>query len=357
MDMEGVAKQNVPIAHWGYQASGVDDDLTVKANRDGYQRIELRPRRLIDVSHTDIKVDLLGTTYNLPIFICPTGGHKMFHPDGEEGTARAAKAKGAMQILSTVASTGIEAVVAARGGPVWYQMYAPSKWEGGVDVMLKRVEAAGTPVVALTVDLTGGRNTETYRRARRLDTRDCSLCHDGEPGGGLDTRPMFKGIDLKTMRISPPNLDWTFVDRLKKSTKMKVVIKGLETHEDAKLAVEHGVDGILVSNHGGRSAESLRPTIASLPEVVEAVGGRVPIFMDGGIRRGTDALKALALGARAVGIGRPYLWGLGAFGEAGVERVLEILQAELLLAMRQCGVPTLASINRTVVAPANQLGF
>ena len=156
------------------------------------------------------------------------------------------------------------------------------------------------------------------------------------------------------MPINPNTMDWAFVERLKKSTKMKLILKGLETGEDAKLAVEHGVDGILVSNHGGRAAESLRPTIFSLPEVVDAVGGRIPVFVDGGIRRGTDALKALALGARAVGIGRPYLWGLGAFGQGGVERVLDILRAELLLAMRQCGVPTLASINKSVVAMANE---
>ena len=349
MDLEAVAHQNVPIAHWGYMASGVDDDLTIKANRDGFQKIALRPRRLVDVSKTDIKTELFGSTFDMPIFICPTGGHRMFHPDGEVGTARAAKAKNALQILSTVSSMSVEEVAQARGGPLWYQLYAPNAW-AGVETIVKRVEAAGCPVLVLTVDLTGGRNTETYRRARVQDKRDCSMCHDGEPGTSLASRPNLRGVDMNTVRINPSNMDWAFVERLKKSTKMKLVLKGLETGEDAKLAVEHGVDGILVSNHGGRALETGRGTIEELPEVIAAVNGRIPVFLDGGIRRGSDVLKALALGARAVGIGRPYLWGLGAFGQAGVERVLDILRAELLLAMRQCGTPTLASINKSVVA-------
>jgi 4-hydroxymandelate oxidase len=356
MDLEAVAHQNVPIAHWGYMASGVDDDLTIKANRDGFQKIALRARRLVDVSKTDIKTELFGSTFDMPIFICPTGGHRMFHPDGEVGTARAAKAKNALQILSTVSSMSVEEVAQARGGPLWYQLYAPNAW-AGVETIVKRVEAVGCPVLVLTVDLTGGRNTETYRRARVLDKRDCAMCHDGEPGTSLVSRPNLKGVDMNTVRINPSNMDWAFVERLKKSTKMKLVLKGLETGEDAKLAVEHGVDGILVSNHGGRALETGRGTIEELPEVVAAVNGRIPVFLDGGTRRGTDVLKALALGARAVGIGRPYLWGLGAFGQAGVERVLDILRAELLLAMRQCGTPTLASVNKSVVALKSDFKF
>jgi 4-hydroxymandelate oxidase len=348
MDFEALARQKLPPAHWGYMASGVDDDLTLKANVEGYRHLELRVRRLVDVSRPDLKVELFGKTYDFPIFICPTGGHKMFHPDGEVATARAAKAKNALQILSTVSSTPIEDVVQGRGEPVWYQLYAPSKWES-VEGLIRRVEATGCPVLVLTVDLTAGRNTETYRRFRRLDTRQCSTCHGpGEPGTNIAARPMFRGLDM-SMGMNPSNMDWAFVDRLKKATKMKLVLKGIETGEDARLAVEHGVDGILVSNHGGRAMETGRATIEDLPEVVDAVGGRVPVLVDGGIRRGSDALKALALGAKAVGIGRPYLWGLSAFGQQGVERVLDILRAELQLSMRQCGTPTLASITRSTV--------
>jgi isopentenyl diphosphate isomerase/L-lactate dehydrogenase-like FMN-dependent dehydrogenase len=348
-DFEEMARRLLPPAHWGYMASGVDDDRTYRANIEGYKKIELRPRRLIDVSKPDLKVDLFGKTYDSPIFICPTGGHKMFHPEGEIATARGAKTKNALQILSTVASSSIEDVTQARGEPVWYQLYVPSKWEN-VETLVRRVEATGTPVMAVTVDLLAGRNTETFRRFRRQDTRDCTVCHGpGEPGTSLADRPMFKGLDMKGFGMNPASLDWAFVDKLRKFTKMKIVLKGIEAPEDAKLAVEHGVDGVLVSNHGGRAMETGRATIEDLPEVIDAVNGRIPVFVDGGIRSGSDAMKALALGAKAVGIGRPYLWALTSFGQSGVERVLDILNAELRLAMRQCGMPTLARINKSAV--------
>ena len=348
-DFEEMARRLLPPAHWGYMASGVDDDRTYRANIDGYKKIELRARRLIDVSKPDLKVDLFGKTYDSPIFICPTGGHKMFHPEGEVATARGAKAKNALQILSTVSSSSIEDVTQARGEPVWYQLYVPSKWEN-VETLVRRVEGTGCPVMAVTVDLLAGRNTETYRRFRRQDTRDCTVCHGpGEPGTNLAERPMFKGLDMKGFGMNPASLDWAFVDKLRKFTKMKIVLKGIEAPEDAKLAVEHGVDGVLVSNHGGRAMETGRATIEDLPEVIDAVSGRIPVFVDGGIRRGSDAMKALALGAKAVGIGRPYLWALTSFGQSGVERVLDILNAELRLAMRQCGMPTLARINKSAV--------
>lgn len=348
MDFEDAARRALPVAHFGYMESGVDDDLTVKANHEAYQHIELRTRRLIDVSHVDTRVDLFGTTYDFPIFICPTGAQRMFHPDAEAAVARAAKSRNALQILSTVTSVSFEDVAKARGGPTWYQLYAPAKWEQSEHI-IKRVEAAGCPALALTVDLLGGRNTETFNRARRADKRACSECHNGAPGSDLSIRPMFKGLDLTGFRMNPPSLTWDFVDRVKKTTKMKFLLKGLESREDAKLAVEHGVDGIIVSNHGGRSMETLKPTIESLPEVLDAVNGRIPVFVDGGIRRGSDAIKALAMGAKAVGIGRPYLWGLSSFGQPGVERVLDILKAELTLAMRQCGKTSLSQIGKDLI--------
>lgn len=349
MDFEDAARRALPTAHFGYMASGVDDDLTLRANREGFQHIELRSRRLLDVSHVDTKVEIFGTTWDSPIFICPTGAQKMFNPDAEVATARAAKAKGALQILSTVTSFSVEDVAKARGGPVWYQLYAPAKWENAEHIV-KRVEQAGCPALALTVDLLGGRNTETYLRARKADSRMCSDCHEGAPGSDLSVRPMFQGIDLKGFQMNSPAMTWDFVERLKKTTKMKVLIKGLETQEDATAAMEHGVDGIIVSNHGGRSLESGRATIESLPEVVTAVNGQIPVLVDGGFRRGTDVIKALALGARAVGIGRPYLWGLSAFGQAGVERVLDIMNGELQLAMRQCGRTSIAKIDKSTIA-------
>jgi isopentenyl diphosphate isomerase/L-lactate dehydrogenase-like FMN-dependent dehydrogenase len=223
----------------------------------------------------------------------------------------------------------------------------PLRWDA-TEKLVRRVEAAGCPVLVWTIDLLGGRNTETATRLGRTDTRDCSLCH-GDGVGSMRTRAMFSGLEAP-VGINPPQATWEYVDRLKKLTKMKLVLKGIETHEDAKLAREHGVDGIVVSNHGGRAAEDLRPTIESLPEVVEAAGGQIPVLVDGGFRRGTDVYKALALGARAVGIGRPYIYGLTAFGQQGVERVLDILRAELELTMRQCGTPAIAQITRASIS-------
>lgn len=350
MDFEEVARKVLPPAHWGYMATGVDDDATLHANIAAYKHIQLRPHRLIDVSKTDLKVQVFGATFDSPIFLCPVGGHKMFHPEGEIATAKAARAKNALQILSTQTSTAVEEVAQARGTPPWYQLYMPTKWED-TEKLVKRVEAAGCPVLAWTVDLFGGRNTETFSRFQRIDTRNCSTCHsinqNGFVGRKADRAPMFTG--LSGGGINPPTASWAYVDRLKKLTTMKLVLKGIETGDDAKLAVEHGVDGLIVSNHGGRATEDLRATVDSLPEVLDAVGGRIPVLVDGGVRRGSDAYKALALGAKAVGIGRPYVWGLAGFGQDGVERVLDILNGELQRTMRQCGTPTIEQISRSSI--------
>src|SRR5215468_8587265 len=351
-DFEEAAHRKVLPGHWAYMASGVDDDATLRANREIFKHVQLRPRRLHDATLVDTRVELFGTTYNSPIFLCPTGAERSFFQDGELSVARAAKARGTLQCLSTMTSTPIEDVNKALGRPVWYQLYAPSKWEA-CEQMLRRVEAAGSNVVLLTVDNTTGRNSETYRRTRPKDLSQCVSCHGpGEPPGPVSERAMFKGIDMTGVRAPNPAMDWTFVDQLRKFWRGKLIIKGIDTHEDAHLAIEQGFDGILVSNHGGRATETLRSTLEALPEVVSAAGSRVPVFVDGGFRRGTDAFKALALGAKAVGVGRPFLWRLGAFGQAGVDRVIEILQGELKLVMGNCGTRTVADINRSyIVAP------
>ena len=348
-DFEEVAHHNVQPGHWAYMVSGVEDDATLRANREGFKHIELRPRRLRDATRVDMRVELFGTVYSSPIFTCPTAGQKSFAPGGELAVARAAKARGTLQFLSTVTSTGVEDVNAALGRPVWYQLYAPGSW-AACQKLLRRVEAAGCSVLALTVDNTTGRNSETYLRTRPKDLRQCAACHEGEPGTSVRERPMYDGIDMTGVSEQNPTMDWAFLDRLRQSWKGKLLIKGLDTQEDARLCVEHGVDGILVSNHGGRATETGRATIEALPEVVAAVKGRIPVLVDGGFRRGTDVFKALALGAKAVGIGRPMLWGLGAFGQAGVDRVLEIMQGELKLVMGNCGTQRVADINRAYVS-------
>jgi 4-hydroxymandelate oxidase len=350
-DFEAVARKNIPPAHWGYLTSGVDGEETIRANREAYSRYQLHTRRMVDISKIDMSVELLGTRFDSPIILCPLGAQKAFHPEGELAVARAAKARGHLQVLSTVTSTGVEEVIAARGAPVWFQLYTTSSFDITAK-LVKRAEAAGCPAVAVTVDLPAGRNIETAIRWARTDTRTCTACH--APGGSIVfTRPMFSQLDTTGLTISSSSLTWDFIKRLKEVTTMKVLIKGLESGADAKLAVANGADGIIVSNHGGRATDTGRGTLECLPEVVAEVRGRIPVIVDGGVRRGTDVLKALALGATAVGIGRPYIWGLGAYGQAGVDRVLELLDNELRLAMVGVGARNLHEITRTsIVRPA-----
>jgi 4-hydroxymandelate oxidase len=346
-DFEPVMKKNVAPAHFGYMATGLDDEATLRANREAFQRHRLLPRRLIDVSRINTRCDILGTTYDSPVVIAPTGSNAAFHPDGEAAVARAAKAGNHLQILSTVATTSVEDATAARGAPIWFQLYPTREWAIG-DRLAKRAEKAGCAVIVLTLDTLGPQKWETFARLRRADTRQCGSCH------GLDTylsrKPNFAGIDLAgSAGTSAPNLTWDYVKRLRDTVATKIVLKGILAPEDAKLAAQIGVDGIVVSNHGGRAEDGGGATIDALPEVVEAVAGRMPVLIDSGFRRGSDIVKALALGARAVCVGRPYLWGLGAFGQAGVERVLEILRGETRAAMQQLGAPSLQQLTPSMV--------
>jgi len=369
MDFEPAARKAIPPAHWGYLATGVDDDATVRANRDGYSHVQIRARRLVDVTSIDTSRTIFGTQWDTPIVLSPVGSQKAFHPDGELGVARAARTKGHLMMLSTVTTASIEDVIAARGGPVWQQLYPTNAWEVG-RAIVKRAESAGAPAIVLTVDLLEGSNRETLFRAQRVDTRQCSTCHKsgytgfarGRSGAAatsaassgvaqyLSRKPMFDGLDVsKVTNLLASNLNWDFVKRLRDTVRVKLLIKGIVTREDAQLAVENGVDGLIVSNHGGRAEETLRPTIESLPEVLEGVAGKVPVIVDGGVRRGTDIFKALALGATAVGFGRPHSWGLGAFGQAGVEAVLEIYRRELRTIMRQAGTTSVDKITHDCV--------
>jgi len=351
-ELEAAARKVVPPAHWGYLMSGVDGDVTLRANETAYARYQLRARRMVDVSKVELGTDLFGMKVASPILFSPIGSMRSMNVEGEVAVGRAAGTKNAVQIVSTQSSFSVEQVAQARGGPVWFQLYTTNQFEV-TKKLVKRAEAAGCPVVAVTVDTPSGRNTVTATRLRRDDTRMCSGCHvvddRGYPRGGLNTKPMFADIETQGLGLTSASLTWDFVKRLKDATRMKVVLKGIEDGEDAAMAVKAGADGIMVSNHGGRSIESGRGTLESLPEVVAGVAGKIPVLFDGGVRRGTDVYKALALGASGVGIGRPYAWGLAAFGQAGAERVLDILNLELRLAMVGCGARSIKEITAKTI--------
>ncbi len=352
-DLEPVCRQNVPPAHFGYMASGIDDEVTLRANREGFLKFQLRPRRLVDVSKVDMTANILGVKYDTPIVLAPVGGQRSFHADGEVASARGAKSGNHLQILSTATSMGVEDVTAARGAPVWYQLYATNKWEVA-EHMVKRAEKAGCLAVAVTVDRSGGRNQETLFRLRPSDTRNCADCHDRSSlQANMRTRAMYQGVDLSGLTNTQSSaMTWDFFHRLRKITKMKILAKGILAWEDAELAVKHGLDGIIVSNHGARSEDSGRSTIDALPEILTTVKGRMPVLIDSGFRRGTDIVKAMCMGATAVCIGRPYIWGLGAFGQPGVERALELLRIELFAAMQQVGAPNIKALVPAMVRRA-----
>ena len=344
MDFEPLARAALPPAHFGFLATGVDDDRTVSLNHDAFSRVEIRSSRFVDVSHLDTSIRLFGVTWPSPVYLSAVSAQRAFHPDGELGTARAAAARTALLMLSNAASTAVEPVTEARGGPVWMQLYPTDDWTVTTGVV-HRAQGAGCPVIVLTVDSIPGRNLETLQRASRLDRRTCTDCHVGNSHDFVRRAPMYSGLDVSRVKeYTPSGITWEFLDRLRHLVSVKLLVKGIVTGEDAARCVAHGVDGIVVSNHGGRQEETLRSTLECLPEVVAAARGKVPVLLDGGVRRGTDVFKAVALGATAVGIGRPQAWGLAAFGQSGVEAVLDIYARELRQIMRQAGTPSIAAI-------------
>lgn len=348
-DFEAVARKVMNPAHFGYIETGSDDDATVLANREGFSRFVIHPRRLVDVSTIDPSVELFGRRMGSPIFLAPTSGQRGWNRDGELAVARAAIAHDNTMILSTLTTTAIEDVTAARRAPVWFQLYP----NGSLDIsrkLVQRAEAAGAPVVALTVDQLPGRHRETDERARRTipgytgvreTSPACKGCHTGDSSA---RRPMLSAALRGETPGDDAKLTWDFVRQMRDIVKGKFILKGIMTPEDAELCLRYGLDGVLVSNHGGRSMNAGYSTIEALPAIVGALGGRIPVIMDSGIRRGTDVFKALALGASAVCIGRPYLWSLGSFGQPGVAKVLDLLQREFELTMRQAGVTSIAAI-------------
>ena len=352
MDFEALARDALPPAHYGYITTGVDDDRTVIRNHDAFSHYEIRARRFNDVRKVALATSVFGVSWPSPIYLSAVSAMRAFHPDAEVGVARAARSRSTHMMLSTGASCSIDDVVAARGAPIWQQLYPTDDW-AVTEKIVARAEAAGCTAIVFTVDSPGARNQETLKRATRVDSRECSACHKPDSRLMWKRAPLFTGLDVsRVTAVAPANVSVLYLARLRSIVKGRLLIKGIVTREDAVIALENGADGLVVSNHGGRNEETLRASVDCLPEVLEAVRGRIPVFLDGGIRRGTDVFKALALGAAGVGIGRPQAWGLAAFGQTGVEAVLNILDTELTSIMRQVGTPTIATIGRDHVVRA-----
>ena len=334
--MQRVAQKALDPEAWHFVVNGADDMRTVEANRSAFDAWQLRVRRLVDVSRIDMGVEILGQKLPTPILLAPAGGQQTIHADAELATMRGAAERGHLMIVATTSSNSVGEVRAAGAAPLWFQLY-PSPDQGLMRHLLAGAEAAGCLAVVVTVDSPTRGNREGERWFSRISARKAPLRMGNLEG--------YQGPP----RIGDPSLTWTIVDWLRANTRLPILLKGIVTREDAELAVRRRVDGLIVSNHGGRQEESGRGTLECLPEVVDAVGGRMPVLMDGGIRRGTDVFKALALGADAVCIGRPYLFGLAAYGDKGVAKVLAILDSELQRSMQFAGTTSVEAIRPAFV--------
>jgi isopentenyl diphosphate isomerase/L-lactate dehydrogenase-like FMN-dependent dehydrogenase len=336
-DYERAAAALLDRGTYDYYAGGANDELTLAENVAAYGRLKLRPRVLVDVDEPSTATTVLGRDLSLPVLIAPVAFQKMANPEGEVATARAAAAAGTIMCLSTFA-TSTFADVAAAAGPRWFQLYVPRDPGLQAETLAAAAEH-GYEALILTVD-----TPVLGRRERDLRTT-FTIPHviglEWAQAAHVTPRSIFDPIS--------PSITWKDLDRLASLSGMPIVLKGVVTAEDAHLACEHGAAAVVVSNHGGRQLDGAAATIESLPEVAEAVDGRIEVLLDGGIRRGTDVLKALALGARAVLIGRPMLWGLTVGGEEGVRHVLELLRDELSLALQLVGCRTPADVTRAHV--------
>jgi 4-hydroxymandelate oxidase len=352
-DYEQLARERLPQMVFEYYFGGSEDEVTLRENRLCWQRWRLRPRVLVDVATRDLGTTVLGHSTLLPVLTAPCAFNALAHPDGELAVARAAGAAGVIQVVSTAGTYSLEEVAAAAPGATrWFQLYCyrdrdVTKW------LVERAVAAGYQALCLTVDapLVGRRE----RDARNRFGLPPGMTWKNLEGVGLDR--MEAGDEGSALvryisEIWDASLTWEAIEWLRGLSPLPLVIKGILTAEDARRAVDHGAAGIIVSNHGGRQLDGTLATGEALGGVVDAVGGQAEVLVDGGIRRGSDILKALALGARAVLIGRPYLWALAASGQSGVAHILDILRDELDLDMALAGCPTIASIDRSLVCAA-----
>jgi 4-hydroxymandelate oxidase len=343
LEFEPVARAKMTRSAYDYVAGGVDGEFTLRRNRQAFEWATLTPRALAPASAPDLATEVFGQKLSCPIVVAPTGTHSQAHPEGEKATHQGATAAGVLMSVSSNSSYPIQEIAAAAKGPLWFQLYARDTAEGTRERVERALEA-GCRAVCLTVDSQYHSHRERLLHDRHLSAAIAGLPARSRSRRGTEPPPA-------PYRLTPqnPDLTWKTVDEIRAYTSVPFLLKGVLSAEDARLAAERGVSGIIVSNHGGRYLDYAPATFEVLPEIVEAVAGRIPVLVDGGFRRGADIFKALAVGAKAVQLGRPPLWGLGAFGSAGVRRVLEILQAELATAMAQTGCATVASITRSAV--------
>jgi isopentenyl diphosphate isomerase/L-lactate dehydrogenase-like FMN-dependent dehydrogenase len=335
-DFEELARERVPPGPFAYYAGGAMDEITLAENEAAFARRRLRPRVLVDVSAVDTTTTLLGTKVSRPFGIAPTAQHALAHPDGECATARAAADAGVMFCASTSSSRSLEEIAAACDGPRWFQFYTQDNTGPRSERLLKRAAEAGYGAIVLTVDLAvSGRRERELRHAWDIDANVFGNFAD-EPDRGAGS-----GV--------PPTFSWRDLAWLRNTTSLPIVLKGIMTAEDTRLAVEHGVDAVWVSNHGARQLDRSQATIDVLEEVVDAAAAQVEVYLDSGVRRGTDIATALAFGAQAVFIGRPIIYALAYDGAAGVRLALDLLGQELRNVMALLGTPTLRDITRAHV--------
>jgi 4-hydroxymandelate oxidase len=348
-ELEMKARELLPQTAFNHQASGANDEITLRENRAAYERIALLPRMLVDVSARHMGTTALGEPVSMPILIAPTAFQGLAHPKGEVATVKAAGAAKTLMTLSTLSTFSIEEVMAVATGPVWFQLYV-FKDRAISASLVKRAEVAGCKAIVFTVDapLLGRRERDVRNQFKMPDALSVKNLLSGGPKEFPDGTG-GSGVTPSIASLFDTALTWKDIEWLAGITTLPVLVKGILRSDDALLAVKHGASGVIVSNHGARQLDTTPATILVLPEIVDALGGKVEVYVDGGIRRGTDVLKAIACGARAVLVGRPVLWGLASGAEAGVRYVLEMLRQEFDLAMALSGCPTLSSITRDLI--------
>jgi 4-hydroxymandelate oxidase len=336
LEFEPLARQRLPREVWEYISQGAADELTLRRNREAFDAIRLRPRVLVDVSRIDTRLELFGQKLDFPVLLAPVAGQGRMHARAEPEAARGATAAGATFVISTFASSRVDEIARAARGRAWFQLYV-QRDRGVTKDMVQRAEAAGCTALCITVD---GPVVPMRDREKRLGIRPP---YSGASRGGRVSPLYADAIDS--------TVTWETVAWIRSFAKTPVLIKGITAPDDARRAAADGLAGVIVSNHGGRNLDTMPATIEALPSIVEAAGNRTAVLLDGGVRRGTDVLKAIALGARAVLIGRPYIWGLVVDGATGVQRVVDILRDELETAMGLCGATSLDKISRQLLWP------